>query len=359
MPNILDIRRRIRSVINTRQITKAMKVVSAAKLRRAQDRALAARPYALMLTNVLKSLVARTEIYDPETGEPKHPLLAQRVEKNILLIVVTGDKGLAGAFNANITKAATRFLESKNGKNIDIEAIGRKGRDFLRRRYPAARVQTRSLADLSESLDTEPESAERTAATQITGEHVGILGKVEFAQARALAENVIGRYTREEIDAVYLVFNEFKSVIAQRLVVEQILPVEQIGEPAVRQTAEMTQEEKKKAKEAAISAGLGVRGTGPADEAASKFGTAQVDYIYEQPPDELFRALLPKYVSIQIFRALMESVAAEHAARMTAMDSATNNATDMIDSLTLVMNRARQAKITKEIIEIVSGAAAM
>jgi F-type H+-transporting ATPase subunit gamma len=334
-------------------------MVSAAKLRRAQDRALAARPYALMLTNVLKSLVARTEIYDPETGEPKHPLLAQRVEKNILLIVVTGDKGLAGAFNANITKAATRFLESKNGKNIDIEAIGRKGRDFLRRRYPAARVQTRSLADLSESLDTEPESAERTAATQITGEHVGILGKVEFAQARALAENVIGRYTREEIDAVYLVFNEFKSVIAQRLVVEQILPVEQIGEPAVRQTEEMTQEEKKKAKEAAISAGLGVRGTGPADEAASKFGTAQVDYIYEQPPDELFRALLPKYVSIQIFRALMESVAAEHAARMTAMDSATNNATDMIDSLTLVMNRARQAKITKEIIEIVSGAAAM
>ncbi len=359
MPNILDIRRRIRSVINTRQITKAMKVVSAAKLRRAQDRALAARPYAQMLTNVLKSLVARTEIYDPETGEPKHPLLAQRVEKNILLIVVTGDKGLAGAFNANITKAATRFLESKNGKNIDIEAIGRKGRDFLRRRYPAARVQTRSLADLSESLDTEQESAERTAATQITGEHVGILGKVEFAQARALAENVIGRYTREQIDAVYLVFNEFKSVIAQRLVVEQILPVEQIGEPAVRQTEEMTQEEKKKAKEAAISAGLGVRGTGPADEAASKFGTAQVDYIYEQPPDELFRALLPKYVSIQIFRALMESVAAEHAARMTAMDSATNNATDMIDSLTLVMNRARQAKITKEIIEIVSGAAAM
>src|ERR1700722_6670208 len=360
MPNILDIRRRIRSVINTRQITKAMKVVSAAKLRRAQDRALAARPYALMLTNVLKSLVARTEIYDPETGEPKHPLLAQRVEKNILLIVVTGDKGLAGAFNANITKAATRFLESKNGKNIDIEAIGRKGRDFLRRRYPAARVQTRRLADLSESLDTEPERAERTAATQITGEHVGILGKVEFAQARALAENVIGRYTREEIDAVYLVFNEFKSVIAQRLVVEQILPVEQIGAPAVRLSEEMTEEEKKKAKEAAISAGGGMRSTdGAAPEAASEFGTAQVDYIYEQPPEELFRALLPKYVGIQIFRALMESVAAEHAARMTAMDSATSNATDMIDSLTLVMNRARQAKITKEIIEIVSGAAAM
>src|SRR6202166_3154045 len=166
MANILDIRRRIRSVVNTRQITKAMKVVSAAKLRRAQERALAARPYALMLTNVLKSLVARTEIYDPETGEPKHPLLAQRPEKNILLIVVTGDKGLAGAFNANITKAASRFLESKAGNNIDIEAVGRQGRDFLRRRYPAAAVQTRSLAATDESLDTMPESGERAGAIQ-------------------------------------------------------------------------------------------------------------------------------------------------------------------------------------------------
>ena len=359
MANILDIRRRIRSVINTRQITKAMKVVSAAKLRRAQERALAARPYAQMLTNVLKSLVARTEIYDPETGEPKNPLLAQRPEKNILLIVVTGDKGLAGAFNANITKAAVRFLESKAGRNVDIEAIGRKGRDFLRRRYPAAKVQTRSLADLSESVEAEPEAAERAAQIEITGEHVGILGKVSFAQAGALADSVIRRYKREEIDAVFIVFNEFKSVISQRLIVEQILPIEEIGEPAVRLAEEMTEEEKKKAKEAAISAGVGMHTTDGAADAASQFGTAQVDYIYEQPPDELFRALLPKYVSIQIFRALMESVAAEHAARMTAMDSATNNATDMIDSLTLVMNRARQAKITKEIIEIVSGAAAM
>ena len=359
MPNILDIRRRIRSVINTRQITKAMKVVSAAKLRRAQERALAARPYAQMLTNVLKSLVARAEIYDPETGEPKHPLLAQREEKNILLIVVTGDKGLAGAFNANITKAAARFLQSKSNKNVDIETIGRKGRDFLRRRFPAAKVQTRSLADLAESIETEAETAERSGSTQITGEHVGILNKLEFAQASALAESVIARYKREEIDAVYVLFNEFKSVIAQRLLVEQILPIEHIGEQAVRMTEEMTEEEKKKAKEAAISAGVGMHGTEGAPEGASQFGTAQVDYIYEQSPEELFKALLPKYVSIQIFRALLESVAAEHAARMTAMDSATNNATDMIDSLTLVMNRARQAKITKEIIEIVSGAAAM
>ena len=359
MPNILDIRRRIRSVINTRQITKAMKMVSAAKLRRAQERALAARPYAQMLTNVLKSLVARAEIYDPESGEPKHPLLAQREEKNILLIVVTGDKGLAGAFNANITKAAMRFLESKAGKATDIEAIGRKGRDFLRRRYPAAKVQTRSLAELAESIELEPETVERAGTIQVTGEHVGILGKVEFAQASALAQNVIQRYCREEIDAVYVVFNEFKSVIAQRLVVEQILPIEQIGEQAVRLAEEMTEEEKKRAKEAAVTAGVGLHSTESAGDAASQFGTAQVDYIYEQLPADLFRALLPKYVSIQIFRALMESVAAEHAARMTAMDSATNNATDMIDSLTLIMNRARQAKITKEIIEIVSGAAAM
>jgi F-type H+-transporting ATPase subunit gamma len=358
MANILDIRRRIRSVVNTRQITKAMKVVSAAKLRRAQDRTLAARPYAQMLTDVLKSLVARAEIYDPETGEPKHPLLAQREEKNILLIVVTGDKGLAGAFSANITKAATRFLESKAGKNVDIEAIGRKGRDFLRRRYPAAAVQTRSLAETEHSLETHSSTGERAGAIQITGEHVGVLGKLEFAQARHLAENVIRRYQQEEIDAVYLVFNEFKSVIAQRLIVEQILPIGEIGAQAVRLAEEMTEEEKKKAKEAAISAGVGMRSERP-DEEAAHFGTAQVDYIYEQPPEELFRALLPKYVGIQIFRALLESVAAEHAARMTAMESATSNATDMIDSLTLAMNRARQAKITKEIIEIVSGAAAM
>jgi F-type H+-transporting ATPase subunit gamma len=230
----------------------------------------------------------------------------------------------------------------------------------LRRRYPAAPLQTRSLAETEESLETQSEAGERAGAIQITGEHVGILGKLGFAQARTLAENVIGRYQREEIDAVYVVFNEFKSVIAQRLIVEQILPIEQIGAQAVRLAEEMTEEEKKKARDAAISAGVGMRGTGSSDEqVAAQFGTAQVDYIYEQPPEELFRALLPKYVAIQVFRALLESVAAEHAARMTAMDAATSNATDMIDSLTLVMNRARQAKITKEIIEIVSGAAAM
>jgi F-type H+-transporting ATPase subunit gamma len=339
MANLLDIRRRIRSVINTRQITRAMKMVSAARLRRAQDRALAARPYAQMLTNVLKSLVARAEIYDPDTGEPRHPLLAERPEQNILLILVSGDRGLAGAFNSNILRAAMKFLESKQGKRVEIEAVGRKGRDFMRRRYPAG--------------DT-------ANGVRITGELVGVLGKIEHAQAFELAQRIIERYTREEIDAVYLLFNEFKSVIAQRLVVERVLPIREIGKTEEAMAEEQTLEARKKALHAAEGTGVSVRpsDTRAIDQRAAEFGTAQVDYIYEQPAQEMFNGLLPKYVGVQIFRAMLESVAAEHAARMTAMDAATNNATDMIDALTLAMNRVRQAKITKEIIEIVSGAAA-
>jgi F-type H+-transporting ATPase subunit gamma len=350
MANLLDIRRRIRSVTNTRQITKAMKMVSAAKLRRAQDRALSARPYAQMLTNVLKSLVSRAEIYDPETGQPRHPLLAQREERNVLLIVVTGDKGLAGAFNTNILKAAMRFLESKSGKNVEIEAIGRKGRDFLRRRFPVAQPRTRH--------DGEETASE--AGITIVGEQVGVLNKIDYALAGGMAERIIERYTACDIDSVYVLFNEFKSVIAQRLIVEQILPIEQIGESVVRQAEEMGRQEREKAVEAAKGTGIGLRpaDTTEIDRHAAQFASANVDYIYEQSPGDLFRSLLPKYVGVQIFRALLESVAAEHAARMTAMDAATNNATDMIDSLTLAMNRVRQAKITKEIIEIVSGAAA-
>jgi F-type H+-transporting ATPase subunit gamma len=350
MANILDIRRRIRSVTNTRQITKAMKMVSAAKLRRAQERALAARPYAQMLTNVLKSLVSRAEIYDPETGQPRHRLLAQRDEQNILLIVVTGDKGLAGAFNTNILKAAMRFLASKQAKHVEIETIGRKGRDFLRRRFPS--VQPRAAHS---------EEEQNTAAKiGIVGENIGIFNKIEYSLAGGMAEKIIERYCNGDIDSVYIVFNEFKSVIAQRLIVEQILPIEKIGETAVRLTEEMGQKEREQAAEAAKGAGVGLQAadTTEMDAAAAKFATAPVDYIYEQSPGELFGGLLPKYVGVQIFRALQESVAAEHAARMTAMDAATNNASDMIESLTLAMNRARQAKITKEIIEIVSGAAA-
>ena len=347
MPSLIDIRRRIRSVKNTQQITKAMKMVSAAKLRRAQERALAGRPYAQMLTNVLQSLVRRVQVISPETGEVRHPLLARRKEKNILLLVVSGDKGLAGAFSANIMKAAGKFLAAKQGHNIDIETVGRKGRDYFRRRY--------------KSVSAEGSASSRVAAIQITGEQVGILNRIEFTHAGKLAQKVAERYVRGEIDSAYLLFNEFKSVISQRLVAEQLLPIQEIGERTMEQLEAPTLEEKKHAAEAAMHAGVTLReaDTSAADAEAKRFGTSQVDYIYEQPPERLFADLLPKYIAIQIWRGLLESVAAEHAARMTAMDSATNNASDMIDALTLAMNRARQAKITKEIIEIVSGAAAL
>jgi F-type H+-transporting ATPase subunit gamma len=344
MANVLDIRRRIRSVRNTRQITKAMKMISAARLRKAQERALSSRPYGQMLTNVLKSLVSRAEIYDPETGQPRHPLLARRPEKRVLMIVVTADRGLAGAFNSNILKAATRFLDSNQDKEIDIETIGRKGRDFLRRRFPTAK----------------PEGTGRAGRVQIVGEQIGVMGKLDFAFARQLAESVIERYTLGEVDAVYVLFNEFKSVISQRLVVDVVLPITEIGEHEIRMAEELTDEQRKAAAEAAKSAGVSVKevDTSEMDKRAAAFATAQVDYIYEQSPQELFRDLLPKYAAVQMYHALLESVAAEQAARMTAMDAATKNAEDMIDHLTLVMNRVRQAKITKEIIEIVSGAAA-
>lgn len=366
MANILDIRRRIRSVVNTRQITKAMKTVSAAKLRRAQEGAMAARPYSQMLTNVLKSLVSRADIYDPVTGEPRHPLLAEREEKSVLLIVVTGDKGLAGAFNTNILKLVSKFIQSKPDENIDVECIGRKGRDFMRRRYPVVAEKPSIEVAVNGETGVPPASqdaevaSKRAGRVQITGEYVGVLGKVDHNFANTLSENIIARYCRGEIDAVYILFNEFKSVIAQRLVAERLLPIKEIGEVDIQMAEEASLEERKQRIEAAKTAGVGMRppDTSAADEAAAKFATMPVDYIYEQPPQQLFEGILPKYVGIQIFHALLESVAAEHAARMTAMDAATSNASDMIDSLTLIMNRARQAKITKEIIEIVSGAAA-
>jgi F-type H+-transporting ATPase subunit gamma len=345
MANVLDIRRRIRSVRSTRQITRAMKMVSAARLRRAQERALSARPYAQMLTSVLRSLVSRAEVYDPETGVPRHPLLARREEKNILLIVVTADKGLAGAFNANIIKAAMRFLETKAERNVDLECVGRKGRDFLRRRYPTLRAG----------------AMERAGRIQIVGEHINVLGRLEYAFVREFTESVIERYTTGEVDSVYLLYNEFKSVISQRLVVDAVLPIAEIGVADVRMAEEMTEEQRRRHAEAAVAAGVSVQeaDTREMDRRAAAFVAAQVDYIYEQPATELFHGLLPKYASTRAFGAFLESTAAEHAARMTAMDSATRNADEMIDRLTLQMNRARQAKITKEIIEIVSGAAAL
>jgi F-type H+-transporting ATPase subunit gamma len=351
MANLLDIRRRIRSVRNTRQITKAMQMVSAAKLRRAQERALAARPYAQMLTNVLKSLVSRVEIYDPQTGEARNPLLVRREEKTALLIVVSGEKGLAGAFNSNVLKTAARFIDTKKDKNIDIMALGRKSRDYFRRRYPVA---------IDSQPDDSQSNAQRKGPIQIVGEHVGLMNRAQFASAREIAERVCQLYTEAKVDSVYIVFNEFKSVIAQRLVVDDVLPIGTIGEQTHEMTEEVSEEERKRRIEAALHAGTGVRAadTSEIDKKAAGFATAPVEYIYEQPPEELFRDLLPRYISVQLYRAMLESEAAEHAARMTAMDSATSNASDMIDGLTLQMNRVRQAKITKEIIEIVSGAAA-
>jgi F-type H+-transporting ATPase subunit gamma len=356
MANVLDLRRRIRSVKNTRQITKAMKMVSAAKLRRAQERALAARPYARMITSVLESLTRRIDIFDPATGNLRHPLFATRPEKRVLLIIVSGDKGFAGAFNANILKTASQFITANPDKQIDIEAVGRKGRDQMRRRYPTA-VYTEHTDENGRTHQVR----ERKAPVEVTGDHPGMLLKLETSRVFGLAQSVIARYVHEEIDAVYIVYNEFKSVISQRLVVEQLLPLIKIGSPQIAGAVEPSKEERERAAEAAISAGIELEpaDTQEADEEARNFGTAEVDYIYEQPSEELFAGLIPQYVSSMLYHAMTESVAAEHAARMTAMDSATNNASDMIDAYTLQMNRVRQAAITKEIIEIVSGAAAV
>ncbi len=345
MANIRDIRRRIRSVKSTRQITKAMKMVAAAKLRRAQERALAARPYAVMITNVLRSLVNRTDLVDPKTGEPKHPLLAQRSEQNILLVLVTGDRGLAGAFNSNVLKAAAKFLELFKEKNISIAAVGRKGRDYMRRRYPVAN----------------PESTTRAGQVQIVGEHLNLLGKLEYEAVSEIVDRVVQAYDHGEIDSVYVIYNEFKSVISQRLIAQRILPVQEIGRREVFLTEEFSLEERERMGEAARTAGISVKVPEETEDErrAKEFLAPDVDYIYEQPAEEIFRYMLPKYVVMQLFQAMLESVAAENAARMTAMDSASNNANDVIDSLTLTMNRARQAAITKEIIEIVSGAAAL
>ena len=376
MANVLDLKRRIRSVKNTRQITKAMKMVAAAKLRRAQERALNARPYQQMLISMLQSLKRRIELIDPETGEIRHPLLVTREPKNVLLVVVSGDKGFAGAFNSNIMKAANQFLGFMSERQIDIEPVGRKARDFFSKRYPLAiipkdkanhQIDKNVSADGGHEEGESPQHAARAGKIQVTGDHPGILDKLEYKRVEELARDIVRRYSHEEIDAVYVVYNEFKSVIAQRLVVEQILPIVEIGRQDIAQSEEQTKAERDRAAEAAKSAGVAITGLTEESEAdakeaedeAKKFGTSEVDYIYEQPPVELFSSLLPRYVTTQLFHAMLESVAAEQAARMTAMDSASNNASDMIDSLTLKMNRVRQAAITKEIIEIVSGAAAL
>lgn len=295
MPNLLDIRRRIKSVKNTQQITKAMKMVSAAKLRRAQDRVVTARPFAIKMAEVLGELAKRTD------EEFHHPLLDYRGDQRYLLVLITADKGLCGAFNTNLTKAAQAFMRENADKQIEIMAIGRKGRDFFRNRRAT-----------------------------ISSEYIGLTGKgrVEFSEALEVARAIIKQYTEDTgIDKVYVVYNEFKSVLSQRVVLEQLLPV-----------ARAKQEE---------------------PDAKSQQPVTLIDYIYEQPPEEMFGQLLPRLVETQIFRALLESIASEQGARMTAMDSASKNASELIESLTLNMNRIRQAAITNEIIEVVSGAAAL
>ena len=296
MPNLLDIRRRIKSVKNTQQITKAMKMVSAAKLKRAQDRVVTARPFANKMAEVLGELAKRTD------EDFHHPLLDLRGDQRYLLVLVTADKGLCGAFNTNLTKAAQAFMRENSDKSIEIMAIGRKGRDFFRNRNAT-----------------------------IAGEYVGLTGKgrVEFSEALEVARDVIKTYTEDTgIDKVFLIYNEFKSVLSQRVVLEQLLPVSRAKEEE------------------------------PA-EVKSQQPVTLVDYIYEQPPEEMFSRLLPRLVETQIFRALLESIASEQGARMTAMDSASKNASELIETLTLNMNRIRQAAITNEIIEVVSGAAAL
>src|SRR6202789_342652 len=363
MANVLDLRRRIRSVKNTRQITKAMKMVSAAKLRRAQERAMQARPYAQMLTNVLESLVRRTDLYNEESGEIMHPLLVEREEKNVLVLVIAGDKGFAGGFNSNIGKAAQRFIDERRAlnQNIDLEPIGKKAIGLYKKRFPAAVYEHKEELydnELSKHIEN---IRHRAVPIEVAAEHPTLLAKSDFADVTAVASSIVSRYETAEIDSVYIVFNEFKSVISQRVVVEKLLPIRKLGTHEVTVVEEMTEEQKEAAGRAAQESGYSINEPEESayEQEAKKFGMTDVDYIFDQSPERLFRHLMPRYITTQTFHALLESIAAEHAARMTATDAATKNAGELIDKLSLTMNRVRQAAITKEIIEIVSGAAAL
>lgn len=363
MANVLDLRRRIRSVKNTRQITKAMKMVSAAKLRRAQEHALQARPYAQMLASVLNSVVRRSDLYNEEIGEITHPLLMEREEKNVLVIVIAGDKGFAGGFNANIGKAAQRFIAARRamGQNIDLEPIGKKAIALYKKSIPMAVYEHKVELydnDLARHIE---DIRHRAAPVEIAAEHPAMLIKADISEVAELTDSIIARYGREEIDSVYIVYNEFKSVISQRVVVEKLLPIRKLGSHETTVMEEMTEEQKEAAAKAARESGVPVTlpGDAASEQEARKFQAAKVDYIFEESPDRIFRFLMPRYVTTQIYHALLESIAAEHAARMTATDAATKNAGELIDQLSLTMNRVRQAAITKEIIEIVSGAAAL
>jgi F-type H+-transporting ATPase subunit gamma len=292
MPSLLDIRRRIRAVKSTQQITKAMKMVAASRLRRAQERIQAARPFAIEMLRVLNSLAARV---DPAS----HPLLDERKTRRAngktLLFVVTADRGLAGSFNANAIKAASTFIVEDAAREVALGLIGRRGRDFFARR-----------------------------GFEVRYEQVNLFQALQYGHAQSIAKAATESFVNGDVDSVYLVYNEFKSVISQRIVVERLLPIPRLEiEPA----------------QGAV--------------------TPAIDYLYEPTPEELFNTLIPRHVEVQAWRALLESNAAFYAAQMTAMDSASRNASEMIDQLTLYMNKVRQAAITREIIEVVSGAEAL
>ena len=293
MPSLLDIRRRVRAVKSTQQITKAMKMVAASKLRRAQERVQQARPYASQMLRVLNSLASRV---DPSA----HPLLEERkmprAGGKALLIVITADRGLCGSFNTNVIKASSVFIADNRSRQVALGLIGRRGRDYFGRR-----------------------------AFEIRYEQVNLFAALKFADARAIAASAIESFVSGQVDSVHLVYNEFKSVMQQKVVVEQLLPIPRHA----------------------------------FDAGAPAAGTPTIEYLYEPNPEALFKHLIPNHIEVQIYRALLESAAAEHAARMTAMDAATRNSADMIEQLTLYMNKVRQAAITREIIEVVSGAQAL
>ncbi|HWP48108.1 MAG TPA: ATP synthase F1 subunit gamma [Candidatus Limnocylindrales bacterium] len=286
MPSLRHIRRRIRSVKNTQQITKAMKMVSAAKLRRAQIQIEEARPYAQKMAEVLSRVARRAK-------PGLNPLLTPREEKKVELLIITADKGLAGAFNGNVLRKAMEFIRERGDEvSLTLNVVGRKGRDFLRRRY-----------------------------SNIRKEYIDIFRKLSYEQAILIGTDLVDRYLKEEVDGVYVVYTEFKSVMRQQVSLQQLLPVK------------------------------------PQEEVPSEI--YQPDYIYEPGVKEVLEKLVPKHIITQIYRYLLESNASEHASRMTAMDAATKNASEVIAKLTLTYNRARQAAITKEIIEVVNGAEAL
>lgn len=297
MANLQDLRRRVRSVRNMQKITKAMKMVAAAKLRRAQERVVAARPYANTMMRVLERLAARA-------GDFHHPLLDERGDEHLVVALITADKGLCGGFNTNLNKAAQLFVREHPGKTVELVTIGRKGRDFFRRR-----------------------------PVKILSEHINVTARtVNHDDAAAIAQELMAAYTAEgsTIDRVFLIYNEFKSVLSQRVTVRQLLPI----------------------------SAAALKGEAASETKTSVEPEVLMDYLYEQPPAQIFGDLLPRYIETQVFYALLESVASEHGARMTAMDSASKNAGEVIETLTLNMNRVRQASITREIIEVVSGAQA-